>query len=89
EEALDTAGITVNNNMIPFDERAPVDPSGIRIGTPALTSRGMKTDEMRQIAKWIARVLRNAENAAELARVREAVVEMTTHYPLHDANAFA
>jgi glycine hydroxymethyltransferase len=81
EHALDAAGITVNKNMIPFDPRKPLDPSGIRIGTPALTTRGMKETEMRQIAKWITDVLANREDPATLQRVRGAVLELCRHYP--------
>ena len=58
EESLGHCGITVNKNMIPYDERKPIDPSGIRIGTPALTTRGMGPDEMRSIGDWILKVLR-------------------------------
>jgi glycine hydroxymethyltransferase len=81
EHALDAAGITVNKNMIPFDPRKPLDPSGIRIGTPALTTRGMREAEMRQIAKWITDVLANREDAATLQRIRGAVLELCRHYP--------
>ena len=63
EKALDRCGITINKNMIPYDERKPVDPSGIRIGTPALTTRGMGTDEMRTIGKWMLEALRAPDDA--------------------------
>jgi glycine hydroxymethyltransferase len=81
ERALDAAGITVNKNMIPFDPRKPLDPSGIRIGTPALTTRGMKEPEMRRIAKWISEVLAAPGDSAVLERVRGGVRELCTQYP--------
>jgi glycine hydroxymethyltransferase len=83
EVALDHAGITCNKNMIPFDKRKPTEASGIRLGTPALTTRGMKEDEMRRIAGWIGRVLRAPGDAALQARIAAEVREFTTHYPLH------
>ncbi len=81
EHALDSAGITVNKNMIPFDPRKPLDPSGIRIGTPALTTRGMKEAEMRQIARWITDVLTHPGDAAVTERVKGGVVELCKQYP--------
>jgi len=81
EQALDAAGITVNKNMIPYDTRKPMDPSGIRIGTPALTTRGMKDDEMRTIAKWITTVLSKPDDAATSKRVRSEVLDMCQHFP--------
>ncbi len=81
EHALDVAGITVNKNMIPFDPRKPLDPSGIRIGTPALTTRGMKEAEMRQIAKWITEVLADHENAAVSERVKAGVRTLCQQFP--------
>lgn len=81
EHALDAAGITVNKNMIPFDPRKPLDPSGVRLGTPALSTRGMKEPEMKRIAAWIGEVLANREDAAALARVRAAVLEMCRSFP--------
>ena len=82
EVALDKAGITVNKNMIPFDKRKPMDPSGIRIGTAALTTRGMKTDEMQRVGAWILDVLKHADSDTALARVRSEVAEFAKAYPV-------
>jgi glycine hydroxymethyltransferase len=81
ERALDAAGITVNKNMIPFDTRAPLDPSGIRIGTPALTTRGMREAEMRTIAGWIGEVLSHPDEATIQSRVRGQVLELGKQFP--------
>ena len=81
EQALDAAGITVNKNMIPFDTRAPLDPSGIRIGTPALTTRGRGKEEMRRIAGWIGAVLADPANKAVQEQIRGQVAEMGTQFP--------
>ena len=81
EQALDAAGITVNNNKIPFDARPPVDPSGIRIGTPVLTTRGMREPEMRTIAGWIGQVLAAAEDKKLQERVRGQVKELGKQFP--------
>jgi glycine hydroxymethyltransferase len=81
EHSLDAAGITVNKNMIPFDPRKPLDPSGIRIGTPALTTRGMKEAEMRQIAKWITEVIAHPDDATVLERVRGGVRDLCGQFP--------
>jgi glycine hydroxymethyltransferase len=81
EQALDGAGITVNKNMIPFDTRPPLDPSGIRIGTPALTTRGMRELEMRTIAGWIGSILRNPSDKHAQAAVRSDVNELCEHFP--------
>ncbi len=82
ETALDTAGITVNKNMIPYDPRKPMDPSGIRIGTPALTTRGMKEPEMRQIARWITDVLAKPGDDDLISRVRGSVRELCEEFPV-------
>jgi glycine hydroxymethyltransferase len=82
EATLGQCGITVNKNMIPFDERKPMDPSGIRLGTPALTTRGMRTDEMRVIGAWILEALRAADNPAVLGRIRTSVSEMCAQFPV-------
>ena len=80
--ALERCGITVNKNMIPFDQRKPVDPSGIRVGTPALTTRGMGPDEMKRIAAWILESLRNCEDESTLKRIRADVSELCTQFPV-------
>jgi len=82
EVALDRCGITVNKNMIPFDERKPLDPSGIRIGTPALTTRGMGCAEMRTIGGWILEVLRSPDDEKLLQRIRSAVSELCCQFPV-------
>ncbi len=82
EKALDKAGITVNKNMIPFDQRKALDPSGIRIGTPALTTRGMKTDEMKKVGAWILRVLKAPEDAGVIEAVRGEIREFTKSFPV-------
>jgi glycine hydroxymethyltransferase len=82
EESLGQAGITVNKNMIPFDERKPVDPSGIRIGTPALTTRGMGPDEMRSIGGWILKILRAPSEAAVHEAVRAEVFDLCEQFPV-------
>ncbi|MCC7083516.1 MAG: serine hydroxymethyltransferase [Pirellulales bacterium] len=82
EASLDKAGITVNKNMIPYDERKPVDPSGIRIGTPALTTRGMGIDEMRAVGGWILKALKSTSDHAALSTIRGQVRELCEHFPV-------
>jgi glycine hydroxymethyltransferase len=83
ESALGAAGITVNKNAIPFDTNPPMKPSGIRIGTPALTTRGMKEAEMKTIAGWIAEALEHRSDGAKLAEIRGKVGEMAEEFPLY------
>ena len=83
EKALGEAAITVNKNAIPFDTNPPMKPSGIRIGTPALTTRGMKEAEMRQIGHWIADALNHRTDTAVLGKIRKQVVGLAEEFPLY------
>src|SRR5947199_3129301 len=83
ENALGQASITVNKNAIPFDTNPPLKPSGIRIGTPALTTRGMKEEEMRQVGSWIAEALNNRKDSQVLGRIRRQVHELAEAFPLY------
>ena len=83
--SLDQAGITANKNMIPFDPRKPAITSGVRIGTPAVTTRGMREGEMAQIGDFLARVLNDHENAELLATVRDEVADLCREFPLYPA----
>lgn len=82
EQALGKAGITVNKNTVPFDPRSPFDPSGIRLGTPALTTRGMKEQEMEQIADWIDEAITHAGDDTKLADLRADIKEFARNFPL-------
>jgi glycine hydroxymethyltransferase len=84
ENALHAAGITVNKNAIPYDTNPPMKPSGIRIGTPALTTRGMQEPEMLQVAGWIARALEHRSDPASLATIRHEVLELAERFPLYN-----
>jgi glycine hydroxymethyltransferase len=81
-QVLEHCGITVNMNMIPYDTRKPMDPSGVRIGTPALTTRGMKTEEMQAVGNWILRALQNPHDEAVHAKIRSEVVALCQQFPV-------
>jgi glycine hydroxymethyltransferase len=82
EKALGLAGITANKNTVPFDPRPPFSPSGIRLGTPALTTRGLKENEMDQVAEWIDRAVSAAANDGKLETIRQEISAFTKAYPL-------
>jgi glycine hydroxymethyltransferase len=81
-EVLEKCGITVNMNMIPYDPRKPMDPSGIRVGTPALTTRGMRVEEMKKIGQWMLGALKNPEDAALHARTRGEIASLCQQFPV-------
>jgi glycine hydroxymethyltransferase len=80
-QALDRAGIICNSNTVPFDPRKPFSPSGVRMGTPAVTSRGMGEPEMKQIGAWIDEVIAHADDEATIARVNSEVIEFCRRFP--------
>ena len=80
-KALDEAGIVTNFNTVPYDPRRPFSPSGVRMGTPAVTSRGMRESEMRQIARWIDEVVAKVDDEATRKRVAGEVAEMCRGFP--------
>ena len=82
QDALDEAGITLNKNTVPFDRRSPMDPSGIRLGTPAITTRGMKEAEMPKIAAWIDEIITNIADHSTITRVKGEVEEMCQKFPV-------
>ena len=83
EAALDTVGLSTNKNMIPYDPRKPLDPSGIRIGTPAATTRGMKEDEMKIIAKVFTEAIQNQQNEEKLQELRSEILELSAKFPVY------
>ena len=83
ETALDQANITVNKNTIPYDPRSPFDPSGIRLGTPTLTSRGMKESEMTQVGQFMARAIKGWDKPSELAAVKSGVLDLCKQFPIY------
>ena len=83
EKALGEAGITVNKNAIPFDTNPPLKPSGIRIGSPALTTRGMKEKEMQQVGRWIADALQHRAEPDVLTKIRRQVLQLAEAFPLY------
>ncbi len=87
EKALDRAGITVNKNAIPFDPLPPMKAGGIRLGSPSVTTRGMREPEMEQIGKWIADVLGHIGDAATEQRIRQQVAELAGRFPIYEARA--
>ncbi|MFH1450775.1 MAG: serine hydroxymethyltransferase [archaeon] len=84
ETALDKAGITVNKNAVPYDPRSPFDPSGIRLGTPAITTRGLKESECKQVGELISKVIDNYKNNAKLKEIRAEVRALCEKYPLYN-----
>ncbi|HRH31890.1 MAG TPA: serine hydroxymethyltransferase [bacterium] len=88
QHALDAAGITCNKNMIPDDPRPPMDPSGIRLGTPAITTRGLKEADMKKVADWIDQAIMNKSDEAKLAAIKAEVADFMKAFPLYQELAY-
>ena len=82
EHALEQIGVSCNKNIVPFDERSPFDPSGVRLGTPAITTRGFKEAEIKKLAQWIDGALSNADNPTELENIKAQVREVCEQFPV-------
>jgi glycine hydroxymethyltransferase len=83
QRAMDKANITLNKNSVPFDEASPFNPSGLRLGTPAVTTRGMKESEMKVIGQGIAKVLKDYRNETVIGKVKEDIMELVKNFPLY------
>ncbi len=83
QRAMDRANITLNKNSVPFQEASPFNPSGLRLGTPAVTTRGMKEDDMRAIARCVARVIDDYKDKAVLEKVKQDIIELAKEYPIY------
>jgi len=83
EQSLEKAGITVNKNMVPFDKRSPLVTSGIRIGTSAITTRGMQTEQMKIITEMIDLIVKNHDDEKKIKSVRDQVRELSNDFPLY------
>jgi glycine hydroxymethyltransferase len=83
QNAMDKANITLNKNSVPFQKASPFNPSGLRLGTPAVTTRGMKEDEMRFIAKCVAKVIDDYKDKPLLEKIRKEIMEMVGAFPIY------
>ena len=83
QDVLDEIGISLNKNMIPNDTRSPMDPSGIRIGVPAITTRGMKEKEIKMISNWINDAIENRKNKKELKKIHQEVIKLCKKFPIY------